>query len=228
MDDASLIAALQLADSFFPSGMVTFSHGLETFITLGLRSGADIHSLLVDYLRGKVATCDLVASAQAHRATEVGNIDRLYEVDHLLTVALCPQEARQSSSRSGRAILDTLRSAVHDSFFQQFSQAVREGRSAGNAAVCTGMLCALWRIPARVGGLLQLYAFSVSFLSAAVRLGCLGHRETQRLLTELRPLFSSLVDDVLTRDLEEIGGFAPLADIRAMQHAYLPVRLFAS
>ena len=34
MDDTALLAALQLADSFFPSGTLTLSHGLEAFLSL--------------------------------------------------------------------------------------------------------------------------------------------------------------------------------------------------
>jgi urease accessory protein len=112
--------------------------------------------------------------------------------------------------------------------FKQFVQAIDTGQSEGNASVCLGLLCFLWNIPVRVGALLHLYTFSVSFLSAALRLGHLGHREAQRILFELRPQFSPLVDTALARDLEEISAFAPLADIHAMQHAYLPVRLFSS
>ena len=70
MDDASLVAALQLADSFFPSGMVTFSHGLETFLSVSPSSSVDIARLLDDYLSGKIASCDLVAYAYAYRAAE--------------------------------------------------------------------------------------------------------------------------------------------------------------
>ena len=68
----------------------------------------------------------------------------------------------------------------------------------------------------------------VSFVSAALRLGSLGHRQAQAILRDLRPQLSSLVDMVWGRELDEMGGFAPLADIRAMQHASLPVRLFSS
>ena len=42
MADAALIAALQLADSFFPSGMVTLSHGLEAFISQQPASETDM------------------------------------------------------------------------------------------------------------------------------------------------------------------------------------------
>jgi urease accessory protein len=34
-DLLALLRALQLADSFFPSGLYTLSHGLESFVQLG-------------------------------------------------------------------------------------------------------------------------------------------------------------------------------------------------
>ena len=228
MDDASLVAAFQLADSFFPSGMVTFSHGLEAFLSLEPTSNVDIARLLNDYLTGKIATCDLVAYAHAHRATEANDLPRLQEIDAFLTAALLPQELRQASARSGRALLDTLHPSIDASIFQQFREAVRRGDTDGNAPVCLGLLCSVWRISLRAGALLHLYSFSVSFLSAALRLGRLGHREVQRILSALRPHFPPLVDAALACDLGEISAFTPLADIRAMQHAYLPVRLFSS
>lgn len=228
MDDTSLIAAFQLADSFFPSGMVTFSHGLETFLSLGVRSGEDIARLLEDYLKGKISPCDLVAYAHAHRAAAAEDLVRLQEIDRYLSASLLPQEIRQGSVRSGRAMLETLRSSVDEQIFQQFTHAVQRGDSDGNAAVSLGVLCAVWHIPIRAGALLQLYTFAVSFLGAAVRLGHIGHRETQRILLALRPQLSSLVDHALEQRLEEMSAFAPLADIRAMQHAYLPVRLFSN
>lgn len=228
MDDASLIAAFQLADSFFPSGTVTFSHGLETFLSMDSASDVDIARLLTDYLKGKIATCDLVAYAHAYRAAAATDLLLLHEIDNFLTVTLLPQELRQASARSGKALLNTLYSTIDAPFFQQFREAVHRGDSDGNAPVCLGLLCSVWGVPLRAGALLHLYTFSVSFLGATLRLGHLGHREVQQLLSNLRPQFPPLVDAALASDLEEMSAFAPLADIRAMQHAYLPVRLFSS
>ena len=228
MDDSSLLAALQLADSFFPSGMVTFSHGLETFMSVASQSAVDLACLLEDYVSGKIAPSDLVAYAHAYRAAANGDHARLQEIDRFVTTTLLPQELRQASARSGRALLDTLRATIDDDTLQRFAHAVQAGRSDGNAPVSLGLLCAVWDIPIRTGALLHLHAFSVSFLSAALRLGRLGHREAQKLLAGLRPRLSPLVDHALACELEELSAFAPLADIRAMQHAFLPVRLFGS
>lgn len=228
MDDASLIATLQLADSFFPSGTVTLSHGLEAFISLNPRSQREIPQLLEDYLSSKITPCDLVAYAHAYRAAEANDGERLQAIDQYVTAVWLPHELRQGSIRSGRALLETLAPLIAIPVFQTFTQTVREGQSAGNAAVCLGIVCVGWQVPLRAGGIVLLYTFAISFLGAALRLGCLGHREAQRILLGLRPQFPALVDAALERELEEISSFAPLADIRAMQHAYLPVRLFSS
>lgn len=228
MDDTSLIAALQLADSFFPSGMVTLSHGLEAFISLHPQSQKEISRLLADYLNSKVAPFDLVAYVHAYQAAGAAALERLHVIDRYVTASLLPQELRQGSARSGRALLETLSPLVEAPLLQTFTRAVKDGRSEGNAPVCLGLLCALWQVPLRAGGIVYLYTFAVSFLGAALRLGCFGHREAQRILLSLRPCLSALVDTALERDLEEMGTFAPLADIHSMQHAYLPVRLFSS
>ncbi|HNP72492.1 MAG TPA: hypothetical protein PKK15_15330, partial [Kouleothrix sp.] len=47
----SLLAALQLADSFFPSGLYTQSHGMEAFVSAGVAGPAQVAPLLASYLR---------------------------------------------------------------------------------------------------------------------------------------------------------------------------------
>src|SRR6266496_3350914 len=42
----TLFATLQLADSFFPTGMFTQSHGLESFVAAGTVGAAQIEALL--------------------------------------------------------------------------------------------------------------------------------------------------------------------------------------
>ena len=231
VSDVSLMAALQLADSFFPSGTLTLSHGLEAFLSLHPESGKDIPRLLEDYLQHKVAPLELVAYLHAYRAAETADLEQLQHIDCYLTASLLPQELRQGSARSGRALLETLRPLEHlehDALFQAFATGVRTQQSEGNAPICLALVCLNWQVPQRTGGIVLLYTFMVSFLGAALRLGSIGHREAQRILLSLRPQLSSLLDMVWERDLDEMGAFAPLADIRAMQHTYLPVRLFSS
>ena len=227
MDDTAFIAALQLTDSFFPSGAVSLSHGLETFLS-DQSSEIDLSQLLHNYLERKIAPCDLVAYAHAYRAAAEGDAEHLHRIDRYLNVSLLPQELRQGSSRSGRGTLETLRRSVEEPLFQTFVAGVDAGRSGGHLPVCQALLHSIWRIPKRRGGCMLLYAFMVNFLGAAIRLGRLGHRQAQGMLVHFRPHMIPLVEQALDKPLEEIGAFIPLADIRAMQHAHSVVRLFSS
>ena len=60
--------------------MVTFSHGLETFLSVSPSASVDIAHLLSDYLSSKIAPCDLVAYAHAYRAAEAQDLPRLVTV----------------------------------------------------------------------------------------------------------------------------------------------------
>ena len=227
MDDEAFIAALQLSDSFFPAGTVTLSHGLETFLS-GQSAALDLSQLLQDYLEKKITPCDLVAYAHAYQAAAEGDVDRLHQIDRYVNVSLLPQELRQGSARSGRATLETLRRLVEEPLLQAFLTGIDAGKSSGHISIGLSILHVIWRIPQRRGGAMLLYTFMVNFLGAAIRLGCLGHREAQGLLINFRPHLMPLVEQALEIPLEEIGTFVPLADIRAMQHAHLAVRLFSS
>src|SRR3954468_17804442 len=54
----TLLATLQLADSFFPTGMFTQSHGLESFVAAGVTSAAQLEPLLHSYLLHIAASGD--------------------------------------------------------------------------------------------------------------------------------------------------------------------------
>ena len=101
MDDEAFIAALQLTDSFFPSGVVTLSHGLETFLS-DQAAAIDLSQLLHDYLERKIAPCDLVAYAHAYRAAAQGDAERLHQIDRYLDVRSCPKSCgRAQRVRAG-------------------------------------------------------------------------------------------------------------------------------
>ncbi|HMO57586.1 MAG TPA: hypothetical protein PKC19_09535, partial [Roseiflexaceae bacterium] len=63
-----LLAMLQLSDSFFPSGMYTQSHGLETLIADGYEGAAALGELLECYMLDLIGPCEAVAARHAPRA----------------------------------------------------------------------------------------------------------------------------------------------------------------
>src|SRR5438045_1390523 len=104
--DRALLAALQLADSFFPSGGYAHSQGLEPLARRGLvRSAADVEELLRTQLTWSLMPADGVALLCAHRAAEADDLETIVQIDRLLQALRLPAELRAASRQVGRRLL---------------------------------------------------------------------------------------------------------------------------
>ena len=100
------LAALQLADSFFPTGMYAHSHGLEGLIARGLVSTAgEVAEFLGNQLVWSVLPGDGVALLHAHRAAGAGDLESLIAIDRLLLALKLPQELRSASTQLGQRLM---------------------------------------------------------------------------------------------------------------------------
>jgi urease accessory protein len=232
---ASLVSILQLSDSAFPSGRYTLSYGVETLVQSGHLSvpseSSTLLTLLGDTIRFGVAPSDGLALACAHRAVGPDgcvDVELVTRVDERLAAVKLTREAREASTRTGRAVLATAMAAIDRSGLREFARRVTAGRSPGNHAVVIGLLSArlgVQRLDAVVG---ELYAFSSGCVAAAVRLGLVDHRTAQGLLHRLRPVIAGAAANVAGRDLEQISSCTPLLDVMSMLHEEAELRLFAS
>ena len=222
------LSALQLSDTFFPTGLYTLSHGFEAFVQAGLVSKADVEVLLRDYLENVLGPADAVALSQAHGATQGRDLARLMEIDRRLFAMKLVREPRESSRRVGRRILTTVVKLNPDALLQDYRVAVDAGTCPGNSAVVLGASAAALGIGRREAMLMELYTFTASILGAAIRLIRLDHEEAQLILARLKPLMLQVVHANMDKSLEEMRAFAPLIDIMGMAHERAPIRLFIS
>jgi urease accessory protein len=231
----SLVTILQLNDSAFPSGRYTLSYGLEALVQTGHliapANASSLSALLSDTIRLGVAPSDGVALACAHRAAASGgevDLEWLAEVDRRLTAVKLAREAREASTRTGRAVLSTATAALEAPALAGYAERIKTGASAGNHAVVVGLLSALLGVPRLQAVVGELYAFSSGWVSAAIRLGLVNHRTAQGLLHRARPVIAEAVLKVIDRDVGQIHSCTPLLDVMAMRHEQAEVRLFAS
>jgi urease accessory protein len=222
---AATLTALQFGDSFFPSGSVSFSWGLEGLSESGVVSNAnDVSAFVVGQLRARWADFDRCVVAAAHRANaeleDVAAIDRQVE-----TQTPCA-EFRLGSRRMGDAMLSTFaRLGLGDAL--AYRESVKRSDACGHLAVMQGYLWGRAGLSETDAIALSGHTFTIGLLGAGIRLGCLSHIDAQRVLIEARNEIARLAALPLA-PINELSSYAIEAEIAVMRHGSSPTRVFAN
>lgn len=224
-DVAIALAALQLGDSFFPSGGTSFSWGLETLRADGLvRTSSDVEALVAGQLERRWAGFDRPAVIAAH--TAAGDLDRVCAIDREVDAATLAREAREGARRVGAAVLK-----VHEGMGTAGAAGYRarigEGGALGQMAVVQGFIARASGLDAETACALSAHQLVLSIVSAALRLGLLGHVDAQRILAGQRGRVAELMSQPCP-EVFELHAYAPAAEIAMMRHETGSGRMFAS
>lgn len=225
---SALLGCLQLADSLFPSGLYTLSHGLEAFAAETSVDPRTLEALLADYLRHGVAHTDGIALAIAHRAAASGDLETAERADLRLSAVKLPREQRDASTRVGRALLKLSSELFPSPHTAGYLTRVQQGTAPGNHAVVLGLVLAGLGVSAQQAVATELYAVAAGFAAAAVRLGLTDHRVVQAMLHRAKPMIAGAAEAAQGKQIRDIGGCTPMIDIMAMRHQRAEVRLFAT
>src|SRR5262249_4443962 len=109
-----------------------------------------------------------------------------------------------------------------------YAARVTDGSLPGNHAIVLGLVSASLGIPRLEAVASELYSLAAGWASAAVRLGLLHHRSSQRLLNRVRPVVAEAALRVVAWDVEEITSSGLLLDVMSMRHEQAELRLFAT
>ncbi len=237
---AQLLACLQLADSAFPSGFYTLSHGLEGYAQAHSVTTDQIPALLADLLRHTVGPSDATALALAHAVvsqqakpdphSSMGSdpVEQLRIIDRKLFACKLNQGLRKAATRTGRQLLDLSRDIFSHPVLHAYTEAVIAKTTPGCQAVAAGVTYAAAGTDAEQAVLADLFAFSSSFVQAALKLRLTDHRRAQMILYEAFPVLSEVAQEAVARPLDELYSCSPLADVFSGQHENASARLFAT
>jgi urease accessory protein len=223
------LALMQLADSFFPSGAYTLSHGLESLIQQHqIQQSQDLIPFLQILLHYKIATCDLVALLHAYRGSAVDNLENIIQADTQLFAQTLIAITRKTLQQSGRALL-----MVAQSTWQHQQLVTLEHAQALNQFHCLHPI--IFGVVGNVAGLsiidtalAFLHGLMTGILGAAIRLGVLGHLQAQQILLQLASEIKTVYSTAISLDLEQMWSCTPTIDLAQMRHSQLKTRLFAS
>jgi urease accessory protein len=224
-NDAALVAALQHGDSFFPSGGIPFSWGLETLAAEhGLESARDVGRFVEGQLKSRWGTCDRPALVTAYRAAD--RLDEVVAVDNELDALALSREMREGGRRAGGALLD-VHSSLRTPRASAYRDLVRAGEAPAQLAAVQGLV---WRgvgLTEETACAVSAHVASVGFVGAAIRLSLIGHIDGQRILSEMRTVICRLLAAPVA-PFERVSSYVPAAEIAMMRHETVGTRMFAN
>ncbi len=215
---------MQLADSFFPSGMFGLSGGMESFVKSGrVKNGNDVLRFIRQQMKFQILPCDCAVLSAVMKAAKKGDIAGAVAADNKYYSMKLVREVRIASSRSGRQLLNTIVHMTNDKFPIKFYAKVEAKESAGTYPACLAVAAWALRIPEKSALRMMLYSYCVSIVGSAVRLGVISHIEGQNILT---PLARDVNCAKAARNTADLWQLAPLAEILQMQHEQDDLRMF--
>jgi urease accessory protein len=223
-DVGAILAALQYGDSFFPSGSVSFSWGLEGLAANGSVSNGDaVQGFVIGQLHARWCNCDRPVVVAGYRA---GSSDEVAEIDDYVETATSAAELRSGSRRMGEAMLSVFGRLGFDAA-TTYRDRVKRGGAYAHLAVMQGYL---WReagLSEREAVALSAHTLCTALLGAGIRLGCITHTEAQKALSAAREEVARMAACPVP-PIDQISSFAFEAEIAVMRHARNDTRMFVN
>lgn len=223
------LSIMQLCDSFFPTGMYTMSNGLEAlfYSKKKVKDANGLRDLIKVYIEYQIGPADCAALGSSYEYAQGSDLQKLLEVDEMLFSMKLIRETREATTRSGIQLLRCVSSFImNHEILNKYHEAIKVKQASGVYAVALAVVSSALRIPKRKAGLMMLYAFSVSLVGAALRLGMIQHLEGQRIVHELKPSMLNTVNNNIDRPLTGMWQFVPDIDIIQITHERMGSKMF--
>ncbi len=209
--EAARLRLAQYLSPAFPTGSFAWSQGLEWAMDQGVVTRSSLFQWLADWLDHGAGWCDAVLLSQALRK----------EADHSalddLARAMCPSSQR---------LIETVEQG--SAFAANIAALTGEAQPAAALPVAMGRACRAMPLPAPeiIGHYLQAQA--AALISAAVRFLPLGPVAGQAILARLQPAILAVATRAKAAGPGDLASATWGADIAAMRHETMSVRIFRS
>ena len=221
----TLLPILQHGDSFFPSGAISFSWGLEALASdRKVCSATELENFVSHQLLDRWASSDRAVICAVNCASD--NIDNAIEYDYLLEASCLAEEQRKGSKRMGSALLN-VHAQLGTEGAQNYQNLVRSGSALGHVAVIQGILWTNLGINLDSMCVMAANSLALNILSAGLRLGLIGHVDCQLILGRMHNVIEKILSSAVPK-IDEIHAYSPAADIAMMRHEIQQSRLFAN
>jgi urease accessory protein len=223
-DTAAALALLHYGDSAYPAGGFAFSWGVEGLAADGLLTGqADLDDLVFEHLALRWNTMDRILLRRAFAAAD---LDAIAATDRSAEAATPSAQMRDGSHRAGRALLGVsvrLGGPLATAYRATLSSDAR----LGHLPVIQAIVYRDAGIGLDAAQLLSGWTLITGLVSAAVRLGIVGHIEAQQSLKTARGVLEALLART-PPDNARLSSFTPLIDIAVSRGPSRHIRMFST
>lgn len=203
-----LLTLVQWLSPAFPTGGFAYSHGLEAVIADGERSAAGIGRWIGGVVRHGAGQADAVLLASVLRGGDPSALDAVARA------MAGTRERLAETVEQGTAFARTV--------------AALTGRDLAPRClpVAVGEATGALDLPADEVVAVYLHAFAANLVACATRFAPLGQTEGQAVLAGLHPLITEVAAWAKGAGVEAIGTSALAAELAAMRHEAMDVRIF--
>lgn len=228
-----LYLLLQVNDSVFPIGGYTQSYGLETYILQDkVKNADDACNYIISNLKSSYLYTELLAASLAFDYAKNKDIQKINELDKIMSVTKAPQEIREASEKLGNRFVKTIESTTEISFdseiFNEYTKQMNEGATVPNHSVAYGVFAAAIGADKDTALSFYLYAATSAMVTNCVKTVPLSQTSGQQILYKCHEIFDELISEVKNLGEDDLGLSCPGLDIRCMQHEVLYSRLYMS
>ena len=174
----------------------------------------------------QAAMGDGIALVQAHRAAVAGDVEEVVRIDEQVYARKLSGEMRTMTVRMGKKFAEMGAEVIGTPLLKEWRGKIEVGATPGCYPVSLALNFAAQQLPARDAFVVHQYGVASMILSAALRLMKISHVDTQRILYRLDAGADAAYEAAASARLEDMAGFAPLAEILAAVHVKAHVRLF--
>lgn len=219
---------MQLSDSFFPTGLFATSNGVETlFYNKKISTASELLEFNRVVLEQQLGPAECVILANVFEYAKSLDYDKIIEIDEICCSLRTNKEIREASIRSGKQLVRCVKEFLDENkILNQYSESLHDDKILGSYPVSFGICCNAMQISKERAIMMFLYGFIVSTVGAALRLGIIQHFEGQKIIHQLKPLITKIVQDNSDRSVSEIWQFAPQIEIFQMHHEKMDSKMF--
>lgn len=219
---------MQINDALFPIGGYTHSYGLETYIEQKkITSAEQVEQYIEQNMRTSFLYSELLAASLAYDAAKGQDLQKLIELDELITVSKIPLELRKASYKLGVRLIKMIQAICKDELKAEFKAYCKKSTKV-NRAVAYGAFVGSCHFNKELALAFFCYSTASAMITNCVKSIPLSQTVGQCILYKLSPVFEELIEECKQLKEEDLARSTPGLDIASMQHEILYSRLYMS